>query len=254
MSGVADRRSVRRRRWSGSIVALTVIASMAAVQAPSRAASDVAWRDDFTSFDTSTWQAVDGNCFTSGNASVANGMLRLRIATSKDPDCPTTGARVNTYGLRDWPPGTFSARIRFVTAPGSWQTFWLTGASGRTFPANGEVDIAEIIGRTPGNTHVALHSAFLSGGTRRCDQGAGPAATVDRTWHVYSVTTSATVATFRIDGRVVASFRPNGICSWPFGDRMRILFSSRGGGYGGTVDPSRYPVTYLVDWVSWTPP
>jgi beta-glucanase (GH16 family) len=229
-----------------------IVAAVAALP-PTPASADVAWRDDFSTFNTSTWREVNWGCFNPDNASVANGHLRMTISPSADPACPAIGARINTYGLRDWPSGTFSARIRFATAPGSWQTFWLTGANGQPFPANGEIDIAEIIGRAPENTHVALHSAFLAGGTRRCDQGASPAATVDRLWHVYSVTTSSTNVTFRIDGQVIAQFRRNGTCTWPFGDRMRILFSSRGGGYGGTVDPSRYPVTYLVDWVSWKP-
>jgi hypothetical protein len=30
-----------------------------------------------------------------------------------------------------------------------------------------------------------------------------------------------------------------------------MLFSARAGQYGGDVVPSAYPVTYVVDWVSW---
>jgi beta-glucanase (GH16 family) len=210
------------------------------------------WRDDFTSLDAATWHVVDRDCFDPSNVSVANGMLRMRIAPTSRADCPgVTGARINTYGLREWPSGTFSARIRFDLAPGSWQTFWLTGAGGEPFPGNGEIDIAEIIGRTPTNTHVALHSAFRSGGTKRCDLGGAPKATLDRVWHVYSVTTSSTAAVFRIDGVTIARYTPGTTCTWPFGDPMRILFSARGGQYGGEVDPSAYPVSYLVDWVSW---
>lgn len=221
----------------------------------SAAASAVGWRDDFTTFDTATWHNVRWACFDPANATVANGQLRLRITPTRDPACPVTGARVNTYGLREFDSGTFSARIKFVTAPGSWQTFWLTGAGTETFPANGEVDIGEIIGRLPQNTHMALHSAFLTGDPgRRCDQGSSPPATVDRVWHVYSVTTSLRQVTFKIDGRVVGRFRPNGVCTWPFGNRMRIIFGSRGGAYGGELDLSQYPVTYFVDWVSWRPP
>jgi beta-glucanase (GH16 family) len=213
----------------------------------------VSWRDDFNSLSSANWNVIQRDCFDPANVAVQNGMLRMKIAPSGRADCPgVTGGRINTYGLQQFGPGTFSARIRFVLAPGSWQTFWLTGAGGQEFPANGEVDIAEVIGRTPTNTHVALHSAFKTGGTRRCDVGAAPAATLDRVWHTYSVTTGATRVTFKIDGATIASFTPGATCTWPYGDPMRILFSSRGGQYGGDVVQSRYPITYLVDWVSWT--
>jgi beta-glucanase (GH16 family) len=225
-------------------------ASTPAGSARTRAATS--WRDDFTTFDTSTWQKVNTGCYLPQNATVSGGMLRLTIAPSALADCPgVTGARVNSYGLRDWAPGTFRARIKYVLAPGSWQTFWMTGANGKVFPGNGEIDVAEIIGRTPHQTHVNLHSARLSDPTRRCSQGTAPSAQVNSVWHVYGVITSKTAVTFTIDGRVIGRFTPNGTCAWPFGDRMRMIFSSRGGEYGGDVDPSAYPVTYLVDWVTW---
>jgi beta-glucanase (GH16 family) len=218
-------------------------------------AATAPFRDDFNTLSPDTWNVIDRDCFDADNVAVSNGMLRMRIAPTSRPECPgVTGARINTYGLRQWPAGTFEARIRFVTAPGSWQTFWLTGAGPAPFPANGEIDVAEIIGRTPANTHVALHSAFKTGGTKRCDVGSAPKATVDRTWHRYSVTTSATRVTFKIDDTVIASYAPGGVCTWPFGDPMRILFSSRGGQYGGEVDVSKYPITYQVDWVTWRGP
>ena len=229
-----------------------LLASPPAPAAEPRAAAAASWRDDFNSLDPNTWNVIERDCFVPANVAVSAGMLRMTIARSARADCPgVTGARINTYGLREFGPGTFEARIKFVLAPGSWQTFWLTGAGDRAFPANGEVDIAEVIGRTPTNTHVALHSAFQSGGTKRCDVGAAPHATLDRVWHVYGVKTSANRVTFTIDGATIASFTPGGTCTWPFGDPMRVLFSSRGGQYGGDVVPSAYPITYLVDWVSW---
>ena len=251
------------RRWLLALLVLTIAGLLpgAASAAPGggtsgtrvvNALAEAPWRDDFNTLDPNTWRKVDRDCFESTNATVSGGMLRMTIARSSRSDCPgVTGARLNTYGLRDFPPGIFEARIKFVTAPGSWQTFWMTGASAKVFPANGEIDVAEIIGRTPSNTHVALHSAFLSGGTKRCDQGSGPPATVNNVWHVYGVKTSSASVIFTIDGRTIGTFRPNGTCTWPFGDRMRLLFSSRGGQYGGEVVPSAYPITYLVDWVSW---
>jgi beta-glucanase (GH16 family) len=236
----------------GCAALVAALLSSPPAPAAERTAAAASWRDDFNSLDPNTWNVIERDCFAPSNVAVSGGMLRMTIARSTRTDCPgVTGGRINTYGLRQFGPGTFEARIKFVLAPGSWQTFWLTGAGNREFPANGEVDIAEVIGRTPTNTHVALHSAFKTGGTKRCDVGAAPSATLDRVWHVYGVTTSATRVTFTIDGAKIASFTPGSTCTWPFGDPMRVLFSSRGGQYGGDVVQSAYPITYLVDWVSW---
>ena len=215
-------------------------------------AAVTSWRDDFNTLDPARWQKVDRLCFEPRNVAVSNGMLRLTVSRSSRTDCPgVTWARVRTYDSGYFAPGTFQARIRFVLAPGSWQTFWLIGAGGAEFPFNGEVDIAEVIARTPNNTHTALHSAFKSGGTKRCDVGAAPAATLDRVWHVYGVTTSSTRVTFTIDGMPIASFTPGSTCTWPFGDPMYVLFSARAGDYGGAINLASYPLTYQVDWVSW---
>lgn len=244
-----------RARRSGLVAAaLAAIVATAMTAAPTGADVKRSWRDDFDRLDTNTWNVVDRACFDPANVAVSGGKLRMTIAETDRPDCyGVAGARINTYDRREFAPGIFEARIKFVLAPGSWQTFWLTGAGPEEFPANGEVDVAEVIGRTPTQTHVALHSAFKTGGTRRCDLGGAPEATVDRVWHRYSVTTSATRVTFAIDGVPIASYAPGGPCTWPFGDQLRMLFSSRGGQYGGEVDLAAYPVTYLVDWVSWRP-
>jgi beta-glucanase (GH16 family) len=160
---------------------------------------------------------------------------------------------VNTLFRRDWPSGTFTARIKFDVAPGSWQTFFLSGASGSTWPANGEVDVAEITGKTPTLSHHRLHSSRVSAPSKRCSQGADPALRPDGRWRTYSVTMAPDRVVFRADGQVLGTYEPIQACSWPFGDRMRITFGARGGRYGGEVDVSAYPVTYLVDWVAWEP-
>jgi hypothetical protein len=38
-------------------------------------------------------------------------------------------------------------------------------------------------------------------------------------------------------------------CTWPFERQFSMVLSARAGGWGGTPDPSSYPVTTLVDWV-----
>ncbi len=231
---------------------------LTAVGAPT-AQGATGWRDDFRWLDRTVWNTPSGGCKSASNVRVAKGLLRLRTTPGTTPECEVVGARVDTIGRRTFAPGTFSARIRFDLAMGSWQTFWMTGASGRPFPSNGEVDIAEVLGRTPQENHLRLHSAYLDGrvGTdgrlQRCTQKADPPVADLEGWHVWTVVTGPERVTFRIDGVDVASFVPDGICTWPFGDQMRMILDVGSGTWGGPVDVSQFPVTVLVDWVSWQP-
>jgi hypothetical protein len=254
---MTNRRPAPAVRHRVVLAVLAAAAVVTALVAPPAAAAEGAWRDDFTRLDTSVWDVMDWGCFSRSNVGVQDGLLWLRIVP--DPANPVaecegvTGARITTKGLRDWPAGTFSARIRFVTVPGSWQTFWLTGANGLPAPGNGEVDIAEITGKAPRVAHHRLHSSRVNAPLKRCSQGADKWIKPDGVWRTYSATTGARQVVFRVDGQVVGRYQPVPECTWPFGDRMRILFSARGGRYGGAVDVLRYPVTYHVDWVSWEP-
>jgi beta-glucanase (GH16 family) len=241
------------------IVLSSALCLLVGTSIPSSAAAiphtTTAWRDDFNSLNTRTWRVVPWGCHAPGNVSVANGQLRLRtVATSSGP-CPLVGARLDTIDKRTFAPGTYTARIKFAPRKGSWQTFWMTGGSGRPFPSRGEVDVAEILGRQPTVHHLRLHSAYADGRAGRCSQAADlvrPAGFLGQ-WHTYAVTTSATRAVFRVDGRVVASFTRNRFCTWPFTDPMRMILTANGGTWAGPPNKSLFPATMLVDWVSFKP-
>jgi beta-glucanase (GH16 family) len=221
----------------------------------SAATTGSAWRDDFNSFNGQNWRVVTSACHSARNVSVSNGILRLKTVAGSSSACPLIGARVDTYDRRTFAPGTYTARIMFQPRTGSWQTFWLTGASGRAFPSNGEVDLAEILGRESTVHHLRLHSAYVFDASSRCTQQADPVrpAGFFSQWHTYSVTTSATRATFQVDGQTVASFTPNSVCTWPFTDPMRAIFSSDGGTWAGPPNKALFPVTMSVDWFSYRP-
>jgi beta-glucanase (GH16 family) len=231
------------------LLVVTAVPSSAAVLTTS------AWRDDFNSLNRQTWNVVQFGCFDARNVSVASGQLRLRTVATASRTCPLVGGRIDTYGRRSFAPGTYAARIKFTPRKGSGEAFWMTGASGRAFPSNGEIDLAEILGRQPTVHHLRLHSAYLSGKTGRCTQKADRAVPAGflSGWHTYSVTTSATRGVFRVDGKVVASYRPNGICTWPFKDPMRAIFSATGGAWQGPPDKSLFPATTFIDWFSYRP-
>jgi len=244
------------RRALAVLLAALCVVFVSAVPSSAAVTTTTAWRDNFNSLNGSVWRVVGTGCDAAAHVSVSGGLLHLQTVASSSTQCPLVGARIDTFGKRQFAPGTLSARIKFMPRTGSWDTFWATGASGRTFPANGEIDIAEILGRdTPPIHHLRLHAAWTPGVSGRCTQQLDiprPPGFMEQ-WHVYSVTTTTTTATFRVDGQVVALFTQNMICTWPFADPMRPIFAVGGGTYGGTPDKSLFPTTTLVDWFSYTP-
>jgi len=216
-----------------------------------------AWRDDFNTIDTNNWRVVDGwGCASASNVTNSAGLLRLKtVVPPAGVDCKLLGARVDTVKLRTFAPGTFSARIKFAPKQGSWQAFWMTGDSGRTFPSNGEVDIAEVVGRQPNTSHMRLHAARRDGGPARCSLKADLVKTAAYMtgWHTWAATTSAKKVVFSVDGKVTATILPNSTCTWPFTDPMRAILSVGGGTWAGTPTKSLFPVTTLVDWFAYKP-
>lgn len=256
-------RALRRRGVLTLLGVGAVLPALAlpALSAPAAGAPVGSWRDDFsTTLDTTTWTPYPWGCKNPANVVVADGYLQLITAPSSNPKCPIEGARVDTYNKRTFGLGTYKARIRFAPAAGTWQTFWLTGAGGAAFPSNGEIDIAEVVGREPKLVHVRLHSAYVDGTTRpdgvlaRCSQKIEPTVKggVAR-WHTYAVKTTPGRVTFYVDGKVVAKMSPVSECTWPFADPMRMIIDAGTGEWAGPTESTHYPVTTLVDWVSWTP-
>ena len=70
-----------------------------------------------------------------------------------------TSARMQTKGLFSQQYGRFEARIKIPKGQGMWPAFWMLGNNIDTagWPACGEIDIMENIGKEPAMVHGTLH-------------------------------------------------------------------------------------------------
>src|SRR5690349_6411052 len=77
-----------------------------------------------------------------------------------------TSARLNTKGKFSLMYGRVEARIRIPYGQGLWPAVWLLGANIDQvgWPACGEIDIMENIGREPSLVHATIHGPGYSGG------------------------------------------------------------------------------------------
>ena len=76
-----------------------------------------------------------------------------------------TSARLKTQGHFAQAYGRFEARLRLPRGQGIWPAFWMLGSDITTagWPACGEIDIMENIGREAAITHGTVHGPGYSG-------------------------------------------------------------------------------------------
>lgn len=79
--------------------------------------------------------------------------------------CEYTSARIKTEHKFSQTYGRFEAEIQVPSGKGLWPAFWTLGekAGSESWPANGEIDIMEILGNDPSKLYGTLHGPGYSG-------------------------------------------------------------------------------------------
>lgn len=238
------------------------------------------WSDEFddaagTTFDRARWVADTGGggwgnrerqFYTTRPANVAHdGAGHLVITALAEPDtsayrcwyggCRYTSARLKTKGLMEQAYGRFEARLRVPAGQGIWPAFWMLGHDIDTvgWPACGEIDVMEHIGREPRVVHGTVHGPGYSGAA-----GIGGADTLPRPladdFHVFGVEWEPDEIRWYVDGRqyrrLTREDLPAG-ARWAFDHPHFLLLNvAVGGAWPGDPDAtSTYPQRMMVDWV-----
>jgi beta-glucanase (GH16 family) len=220
------------------------------------------------SFDTGGggWGNNELEYYTSGtsNAVIANGSLVITATQSGASShscwygpCQYTSARLNTAGKFAQQYGRFEARIKIPEGQGVWPAFWLLGddIGSVGWPACGEIDIMENIGRTPdsnyGTTHGPGPGSYPGAGLSGAFNAGGP---MGSDFHVYATEWDAGSVRFYVDGSlywtVTPSLLPAG-ASWVWDRPFFILLNfAVGGNWPGSPDgTSSFPQQMTVDYV-----
>lgn len=241
-----------------SVVVATVGVLTVAGSAPASSVT-TGFQDQFngTKLDLTKWQYFPSQgCVSPSNVKVGGGYLHL-ITTTKN-----CGERIGTK--QPFQYGMVTASIYFDLQPGAHTGMTLFGTSG-TWPWNGEIDIAEQIGRQPNTDSIRVWTQTLSSTTaKRCGTVLDLPATVNHQWHTYGINWQPGSITFYLDGSPIwywASWEATLFgCSYPFDDpgyQGRVYFtSSVGGQYAGPAPPGHpgYPLNTLVDYITIVPP
>ena len=227
--------------------------------------SKVIFEDNFNgnSLDEASWnfELGDGcpNCgwgnnerqlYTKDNVKVENGHLIITAEKSGDN---YTSSRITTKDKVEFKYGIVEARLKLATGQGVWPAFWMLGAdfNEKGWPACGEIDIMEYVGKQQDTIYTSLHTADSYGETINSRQTEVKG--IEEGFHTYKADWTKNSIIFSIDDAVVYTFSPEekNDETWPFDKPFFVLLNlAVGGNFGGPeVDDSIFPQEYIVDYI-----
>ena len=182
------------------------------------------------------------------NAVVAGGVLKITAIKENYMGSPYTSARMLTKDKYAFKYGKVEVKAKLPAGVGTWPAIWMLGNDIGTvgWPACGEIDIMEHLGRDLNKIYGTLHYPGHSGGSANGATKMIANATTE--FHIYSLEWNAYNVKISVDGELVHSVvNSNNI---PFNhDFFLIMNIAMGGGFGGPVDPAFTSARMEVDYV-----
>lgn len=182
------------------------------------------------------------------NAIVQGGVLKINALKENYMGSAYTSARLLSKGKYSYKYGRIEVRAKFPTGVGTWPAAWMLGDNINTvsWPACGEIDIVEHLGRDLNKIYGTLHYPGRSGGNANGNTIMIPDATT--AFHTYVVEWSESTIKIYVDAQLYHTV--NNSANLPFNQNFFILFNMAiGGNFGGTVDPAFTNATYEIDYV-----
>jgi beta-glucanase (GH16 family) len=249
------------------------LAVLAAMAAPAAAQNDwkLVWSDEFngparSAPDSNKWTYDLGasgwgnreleNYTNSRDNSYMDGSGNLVIEAIKTAS-GYTSARLKTQGLYAFTYGKVEARLKIPYGQGIWPAFWMLGdnSKARGWPAEGEIDVMENIGKEPSTVHGTVHGPGYSGGNGIGKPYALPPGTrFADDFHVYAVEWNPGSIEFFVDGNSYHKLLSTGIpagTTWAYDHPFYFIMNvAVGGGWPGNPDDTTtFPQRMLVDYV-----
>lgn len=225
------------------------------------------WSEEFDqpSLNMDDWShVIGGSGFGNGewefytdrpeNIRIEKNKLVIEIRKEQFEHRDYTSARIHTKGKKEFTYGRFEARIKVPVSKGIWPAFWMNGnTNNQHWPACGEIDILEKIGREPKTVHGTLHGPGYAGA-----YGIGEPYTIDEDFgddfHTFAIEWIPDQIQWFVDGNLFYTFQdtdlPEGV-PYPFDHPFYILLNTAvGGSWPDYPDEStQLPQFMLVDWV-----
>jgi beta-glucanase (GH16 family) len=225
------------------------------------------WSDEFneSAIDRSAWTFdLGGGGWGNGeseaytdrpeNARIEDGCLVIEARREKYMGFYYTSARLKTMGLKNFGYGRVEARMKVPAGKGLWPAFWMLGSDfpQTSWPACGEIDIVECIGRDPDIVYGTAHGSGYSGSM-------GPQgrlrliADTSQDFHVFAIERDDDRIRWFCDGvqYFTLSRGDQGANAWAFDKDFFIILNLAVGGHwpGPVALDTAFPAKLLVDYV-----
>src|SRR5215216_5230387 len=230
---------------------------------------NLVWQDEFGgteisrenwTFDTGGggWGNAEWEAYTDRpeNVRVVNGMLVIEAREEKVTfsGLPYSSARIKTQGSHAWQYGRIEARLKLPYGQGIWPAFWMLGENmpQKGWPAAGEIDILEYVGREPDHIYATVHAPGYSGGNGVGSSLVVPADALKNDFHIYAIEWQENEIRWYFDDqeyfKVTAEDVPD---KWIFDHPFFIIMNlAVGGRWPGYPDKTTaFPQFLFVDYV-----
>lgn len=181
------------------------------------------------------------------NVVVKGGMLHITALKENFKGSKYTSARILTKGKFSFQYGRVEVRAKLPTGVGTWPAIWMLGSNIDSvgWPACGEIDIMEHLGRDLNKIYGTLHYPEHYGGHAN---GKTIMISDANKFHIYGLEWSPKEIKISVDGKVFQTVKNSqGI---PFNQNFFIIINmAMGGDFGGPVDPKVTKATMEVDYV-----
>jgi beta-glucanase (GH16 family) len=198
------------------------------------------------------------------NATIENGCLVIRAIKENLEGsrcwygpCEFTSARITTQAKFQSTYGRFEARIQIPSGQGIWPAFWMLGSDviEVRWPACGEIDIMENIGKEPSTVHGTIHGPGYSGSAGIGAKYSLPKGQrFDGDFHVFAVEWEPNVIRWYVDDNLYQTRTPKDLPArkeWVYHHPFFVLLNvAVGGNWPGNPDTTTVlPQTMRVDYV-----
>ncbi len=268
ISKPAPSTAIRSQTYNRTVKQILLLALLGCTLS-SAADWQIVWRDEFDgkagSLPDSTkwtydlgsggWGNKELETYTNSPDNVhldGNGHLVIRVIKTQSG---YTSARLKTQGKFATAYGKVEARMKIPFGQGIWPAFWMLGEdiSKAGWPACGEIDVMENIGKEPNIVHGTVHGPGYSGGN-----GIGKSITLKNRvaddFHIFTVVWEPESIEFFVDGVSYHKVTPASLpanTQWVFNKPFFLLLNLAVGGSwpGNPDDTTQFPQDLIVDWV-----
>lgn len=228
------------------------------------------WQDEFTgtSIDASSWGFDVGGggwgnnelqYYTNNrpeNVFLTDGKLVIQAKKESFSGREYTSTRLLTKGKREFTFGRIDIRAKLPVGKGIWPALWMLGKKidQTSWPACGEIDIMELVGKEPNKVHGTMHwganTASRQSFTTNYTLQSG---TYADKFHVYSLVWELDKIEIFMDDISYCKFDKSkvGSAAYPFNEPFFLIFNvAVGGDWPGSPDATTtFPQQMVVDYV-----